>query len=154
MCGSRCVRTLFFPASFTSSQTSRNASHRSVGLDGAPTLRSTSFGSDTRSADVAQRRIHHLPPPLTSPCRSLLHTLAMSIPLSLWAFLALGISARAAPSSSDDASDLVSVAWYTGWHAEDYPPSNVSWSKYSLLHYAFACVISSSTLGLHSITAV
>ncbi|KAL1710387.1 glycoside hydrolase family 18 protein [Schizophyllum commune] len=67
----------------------------------------------------------------------------MSIPLSLWALFALGISARAAPSSSDDASDLVSVAWYTGWHAEDYPPSNVSWSKYSLLHYAFAVTVDS-----------
>lgn len=59
--------------------------------------------------------------------------------MSLWALLALGISARA----DESASDLVSVAWYTGWHAEDFPPANVSWSKYTLLHYAFAVTVDS-----------
>jgi len=33
---------------------------------------------------------------------------------------------------------LVSSAWYAGWHAIDQPLSAVSWSKYSVMNYAFA----------------
>jgi hypothetical protein len=32
----------------------------------------------------------------------------------------------------------VSAAWYTGWHATQYPPSAIAWDKYSLLTYSFA----------------
>lgn len=31
-------------------------------------------------------------------------------------------------------------AWYPGWDAATYPPSSVSWSKYSALTFAFAYV--------------
>ena len=31
----------------------------------------------------------------------------------------------------------ISAAWYTGWHATEFPLSNVSWSKYTHLIYAF-----------------
>jgi len=35
----------------------------------------------------------------------------------------------------------ISAAWYTGWHAKDFPLSQVSWEKYTHLIYAFAWVI-------------
>uniref|UniRef100_A0A8H7Y893 GH18 domain-containing protein n=1 Tax=Psilocybe cubensis TaxID=181762 RepID=A0A8H7Y893_PSICU len=35
-------------------------------------------------------------------------------------------------------NSTISAAWYTGWHATDFPLSNVSWSKYTHLTYAFA----------------
>ncbi|KAJ8518111.1 hypothetical protein ONZ45_g4793 [Pleurotus djamor] len=35
-------------------------------------------------------------------------------------------------------SSSVAAAWYAGWHAEDFPISSVSWSKYTILTYAFA----------------
>ena len=34
-------------------------------------------------------------------------------------------------------NSTVSAAWYTGWHADDFPLSQVSWSKYTHLIYAF-----------------
>lgn len=33
--------------------------------------------------------------------------------------------------------EMVASAWYTGWHATDFPLSNVSWDKYTQLTYAF-----------------
>ena len=35
-------------------------------------------------------------------------------------------------------NSTISAAWYTGWHATDFPLSQVSWSKYTHLIYAFA----------------
>lgn len=35
-------------------------------------------------------------------------------------------------------SPTISAAWYTGWHAPSFPLSQVSWSKYTNLFYAFA----------------
>jgi chitinase len=35
-------------------------------------------------------------------------------------------------------SDPIFSAWYTGWHAEDYPLSDVSWSKYTHMIYSVA----------------
>ena len=35
-------------------------------------------------------------------------------------------------------SAFVSSTWYTGWHATDFPLSNVSWDKYTHIKYAFA----------------
>ncbi|PPQ87480.1 hypothetical protein CVT25_008216 [Psilocybe cyanescens] len=35
-------------------------------------------------------------------------------------------------------NSTISAAWYTGWHAADFPLSQVSWSKYTHLTYAFA----------------
>ncbi|KIY67910.1 glycoside hydrolase [Cylindrobasidium torrendii FP15055 ss-10] len=36
------------------------------------------------------------------------------------------------------AASPTAAAWYAGWHAAQFPPANVSWSKYSLVTYAFA----------------
>jgi len=40
----------------------------------------------------------------------------------------------------------VATAWYAGWHAEDFPLTNVSWSKYTQLTYAFAETTSDVTV--------
>lgn len=66
-------------------------------------------------------------------------------PLTLSIF-ALSVNAlEASFSGRADASDLglrdlakVATAWYAGWHADDFPLSKVSWSKYTQLTYAFA----------------
>lgn len=36
------------------------------------------------------------------------------------------------------ASGKIATTWYAGWHGTVYPPSQVSWSKYSQVIYAFA----------------
>ncbi|KAI8992941.1 chitinase [Trametes punicea] len=41
-------------------------------------------------------------------------------------------------SSSTSKSSPVSVAWYAGYHSEDFPLANVSWHKYTHLTYSFA----------------
>ncbi|KAF7782236.1 CAZyme family GH18 [Agaricus bisporus var. burnettii] len=33
---------------------------------------------------------------------------------------------------------LISSAWFAGWHATDFPLTNVSWEKYTHMNYAFA----------------
>lgn len=33
--------------------------------------------------------------------------------------------------------EMVASAWYTGWHAADFPLANVSWDKYTQMTYAF-----------------
>ena len=55
--------------------------------------------------------------------------------LSVVAALATYCNANilAGPTSSG----FVSSAWYTGWHATDFPLSNVSWDKYTHIKYAF-----------------
>jgi len=35
-------------------------------------------------------------------------------------------------------SDPIFSAWYAGWHAKDYPLSDVSWSKYTHMIYSAA----------------
>ncbi|KDR75109.1 hypothetical protein GALMADRAFT_226758 [Galerina marginata CBS 339.88] len=42
------------------------------------------------------------------------------------------------PSSVTRSNSTISAAWYTGWHAADFPLSQVSWLKYTHLTYAFA----------------
>ncbi|OBZ70754.1 Chitinase A1 [Grifola frondosa] len=39
--------------------------------------------------------------------------------------------------------DMVSAAWYAGWHAEDFPLANVSWDKYTHMTYSFAVTVPS-----------
>ena len=34
--------------------------------------------------------------------------------------------------------EVVATTWYAGWHGTDFPPENVSWSKYTSVTYAFA----------------
>ena len=36
--------------------------------------------------------------------------------------------------------EMVAAAWYAGYHASDFPVSNISWDKYTQVTYAFACV--------------
>ncbi|KAJ3934178.1 MAG: glycoside hydrolase [Lentinula lateritia] len=46
---------------------------------------------------------------------------------------------QAAISKADNATgSMRSVSWYAGWHSADFPLSQVSWSKYTQLTYAFA----------------
>lgn len=48
---------------------------------------------------------------------------------------------QAAISKADNATgSMRSVSWYAGWHSADFPLSQVSWSKYTQLTYAFAWV--------------
>lgn len=41
-------------------------------------------------------------------------------------------------NTTSRSSSTISAAWYTGWHAADFPLSQVSWLKYTNLIYAFA----------------
>ena len=36
---------------------------------------------------------------------------------------------------------VVATTWYTGWHAQNLPPEQISWDKYSAINYAFAYVL-------------
>ena len=53
--------------------------------------------------------------------------------------------AHASCSATDDArtGGLIASAWYAGRHAQDFPLSKVSWSKYTQVTYAFAWVLMS-----------
>ncbi|KAJ3841144.1 glycoside hydrolase family 18 protein [Lentinula raphanica] len=44
--------------------------------------------------------------------------------------------------SNGDFADVLANGWYPGWLAEDNPPSNISWSKYNTLTFAFATTTS------------
>jgi hypothetical protein len=41
-------------------------------------------------------------------------------------------------SASSGTDPVVAATWYAGWHSSDFPPENISWSKYSTVVYAFA----------------
>ncbi|KAG9121581.1 hypothetical protein FRC07_002405, partial [Ceratobasidium sp. 392] len=43
---------------------------------------------------------------------------------------------QAAPSPA--AKQPVAATWFASWHAQDFPLSNVSWSKYTTVTYSFA----------------
>lgn len=40
--------------------------------------------------------------------------------------------------SIDSEKQSVATTWYAGWHGTDFPPQNISWSKYTQVTYAFA----------------
>ena len=45
------------------------------------------------------------------------------------------------PASADGtAGDVVASGWYAGWLGATQPPSQISWTKYSAVTFAFACV--------------
>ncbi|KAF8070443.1 endochitinase [Lyophyllum atratum] len=48
------------------------------------------------------------------------------------------LESRAIVNASSLGGSLVSAAWYAGWHVTDQPLSAVSWSKYTVINYAFA----------------
>ena len=41
-------------------------------------------------------------------------------------------------NSTNGTIDMVSAAWYTGWHNESLPLANVTWDKYTHVFYSFA----------------
>jgi hypothetical protein len=41
-------------------------------------------------------------------------------------------------TAAECVTQKVSAAWYTGWHAAQFPPSAIAWDKYSLVTYSFA----------------
>ncbi len=41
--------------------------------------------------------------------------------------------------------EIIAASWYAGWHGTDFTPQNVSWTKYTQVTYAFACVTTSFT---------
>jgi hypothetical protein len=60
-------------------------------------------------------------------------------------FLALSLFTLASATSVDADVDIqskstkhVAAAWYAGWHATNFPLSDVSWEKYTHMTYAFA----------------
>ncbi|KAI0320491.1 glycoside hydrolase [Amylostereum chailletii] len=56
-----------------------------------------------------------------------------------------------ATTATETISGFISMAWYPAWHNNAYPPSSVSWSKYSAMIYAFASTTSDvNTIGLES----
>ncbi|TFK49389.1 glycoside hydrolase [Heliocybe sulcata] len=59
-------------------------------------------------------------------------------------------SATNTSGSGSSPSDLVASSWYAGWNAADFPPSNISWSKYSSVAYAFALTTPDSSVSLAS----
>jgi len=52
------------------------------------------------------------------------------------------LESRATSNASSLSGSLVSAAWYAGWHVTDQPLSEVSWSKYTIMTYAFALTTS------------
>ncbi|KAK7692166.1 hypothetical protein QCA50_003787 [Cerrena zonata] len=63
----------------------------------------------------------------------------LSLPFVISAVRAAGIAAEATISTSNGSTvDMVSAAWYAGWHSKDFPVANVSWEKYTHVTYSFA----------------
>ncbi|KAF8970147.1 glycoside hydrolase family 18 protein [Flammula alnicola] len=59
-------------------------------------------------------------------------------PKSAAALAVQGPTPTVTPSSSNGTNDVVATGWYPGWLGADLPPSQISWSKYSALTFAFA----------------
>ncbi|KAJ3893612.1 glycoside hydrolase family 18 protein [Lentinula edodes] len=53
-----------------------------------------------------------------------------------------GTGSGSSSSSDGDFADVLANGWYPGWLADDNPPSNISWSKYNTLTFAFATTTS------------
>ncbi len=52
-------------------------------------------------------------------------------------------------SANGSAGDVVASGWYAGWLGATQPPSQISWTKYSAVTFAFACVLSRSRCASH-----
>lgn len=68
--------------------------------------------------------------------RGSLYLLASSVIVN--AFEQSNLPRAVTVNASNLGESRVATAWYAGWHAEDFPLSKVSWSKYTQLTYAFA----------------
>ncbi|KIK70248.1 glycoside hydrolase family 18 protein [Collybiopsis luxurians FD-317 M1] len=56
-------------------------------------------------------------------------------------------------SPDGDLEDVLANGWYPGWLADTNPPSNISWSKYNTLTFAFATTTSDvNTVALDSVS--
>lgn len=51
---------------------------------------------------------------------------------------ALSIHPSVGNNNSSNNDEVIATTWYAGWHGTDFPPQNISWSKYSQVIYAFA----------------
>ncbi|KAL0575358.1 hypothetical protein V5O48_006609 [Marasmius crinis-equi] len=60
----------------------------------------------------------------------------------------LFLGLQLASSTQARKSPRVAQAWYAGWHADEFTPSNVSWSKYTHMTYSFAIPTENRTLTL------
>ena len=63
--------------------------------------------------------------------------LPLTLLLSTVATLEINHSKNLELNTTSRSNSSISAAWYTGWHATEFPLSNVSWSKYTHLIYAF-----------------
>lgn len=63
------------------------------------------------------------------------------LPLSLLLFYVC-VAASSLNASSLNSNSKIAAAWYAGWHAQYFPLSQVSWSKYTHIIYAFAVTTS------------
>ncbi|KAG6833050.1 hypothetical protein H0H87_012061 [Tephrocybe sp. NHM501043] len=45
---------------------------------------------------------------------------------------------RAVPVAANLSDDVVAAAWYAGWRSGKLAPSNITWSKYNVMTFAFA----------------
>ena len=72
---------------------------------------------------------------------SILFILIMSFSLSPSKILLVVLAA----TSQGLCAPKVSRAWFGGWHSKDFPPSKVSWSKYTHMSFAFAYVLDAQT---------
>ena len=50
----------------------------------------------------------------------------------------VGTSSTGTGKNSSIGDEVVATTWYAGWHGTDFPPENVSWSKYTSVTYSFA----------------
>jgi chitinase len=77
------------------------------------------------------------------------------IPLALAASLVpshgslLARSSTSCEFGSAKSCQSIATSWYAGWHSTDFPPSSVSWDKYSSVRYAFGWVSSIMGFTLH-----
>ncbi|EPQ53629.1 glycoside hydrolase family 18 protein [Gloeophyllum trabeum ATCC 11539] len=54
-------------------------------------------------------------------------------------------------NTTSNSGDVIAASWYAGWNYQYFAPSNISWSKYSTVYYAFAeTTPDSSTISLTS----
>jgi hypothetical protein len=53
-----------------------------------------------------------------------------------------GTSTNGTTPTGSCVKNKVMTGWYTGWHAQQFPLEQLSWKKYSIVTYAFACVCS------------
>ena len=70
------------------------------------------------------------------PATSTGAALASSTSTSTGSNTSSGSSSTSKNSTVGD--EVVAATWYAGWHGDDFPPENVSWSKYTAATYAFA----------------